>query len=72
MSVFEVTAEDIERLNQNQLVDLLKRLITQELIKNKIPLRSASVPAQINIPDGGEDGRVEWVGGVNETDWLPI
>ena len=69
--IFEVNAEQIERLTANQVVELLRRLIHAELLKHKIALRSGSVPAQINIPDGGEDGRVEWSGGPNQTDWLP-
>ena len=69
--IFEVSAEQIERLDAHQVVGLLRRLVHAELLKHKIPLRSGSVPAQINIPDGGEDGRVEWSGGPNQTDWLP-
>lgn len=69
--IFEASANQIERLDQNQLVDLLRRLIQAELNKNSIPLRSGTAPAQINIPDGGDDARVSWIGGINETDWLP-
>lgn len=69
--IFEVYASQIERLDENQLVGLLRRLIQSELYKNAIPLRFGTVPAQINIPDGGDDGRVFWTGGPNETDWLP-
>ncbi|MCG8017937.1 MAG: hypothetical protein JAY97_17155 [Candidatus Thiodiazotropha sp. 'RUGA'] len=69
--IFEVNADQIERLDQNQLVELLRKLIQADLNKNSIPLRTGTVPAQINIPDGGDDGRVSWSGGPNETDWLP-
>jgi hypothetical protein len=69
--IFEVNANQIERLNEGQLVAILQRLIHAELNKNSIPLRSGTAPAQLNIPDGGDDGRVSWSGGVNETDWLP-
>lgn len=69
--IFEATADQIERLNENQVVDLLRRLISAELNKNSIPLRSGTAPAQITIPDGGDDARVSWSGGPNETDWLP-
>ena len=48
-----------------------RRLVHAELLKHGIPLRSGSVPAQITIADGGEDGRVEWSGAPNQTDWLP-
>jgi len=69
--IFEVTSDQIERLDENQVVDLLRRLISAELNKNSIPLRSGAAPAQITIPDGGDDARVSWSGGPNETDWLP-
>ena len=69
--IFEVNASQIERLDANQVVELLRKLVHAELLKYKIPLRSASVHARINIADGGEDGRVSWAGGPNQTDWLP-
>ena len=69
--IFDVTANQIERLDQNQLVSLLRKLAEAELLKHDIPLSSGNVPAQINIPDGGDDGRVSWQGGVSATDWLP-
>src|SRR5690606_11309875 len=69
--IFESNANQIERLDQNQLVDLLRRLIQAELNQNSIPLRYGTAPAQITIADGGDDARVSWSGGPNETDWLP-
>lgn len=69
--IFEVTADQIERLGEHQVLDLLRRLISAELNKNSIALRSGTAPAQITIPDGGDDARVSWSGGQNETDWLP-
>ena len=69
--IFETNANQIERLDQGQLVDLVRRLIQAELNKNSIPLRSGTAPAQITIGDGGDDARVSWAGGPNETDWLP-
>jgi hypothetical protein len=69
--IFEVNASQIERLDQSQLVSFLRRLIQAELNKNSIPLRSGTAPAQITIADGGDDARVSWTGGPNETDWLP-
>jgi len=68
---FEVTPAQIEVLDQSQLVELLRRLVAAELLANAVPLRAARVAAQINIPDGGEDGRVDWQGGPNETEYLP-
>ncbi len=50
--IFEVNANQIEGLDKNQLVDLLRRLIQAELNKNSIPLRYGTAPAQITIADG--------------------
>jgi hypothetical protein len=69
--IFEVNSGQIQRLDETHVVDLLRRLISAELNKNSIPLRSGTAPAQITIPDGGDDARVSWSGGPNETDWLP-
>lgn len=71
MKIFEVTPEQISRLEADQLVELLRRLVQSEMASNGIPLRSGAVPAQINIADGGEDGIVCWQGAPNETDFLP-
>lgn len=69
--IFDVNSDQIEQLDEQQIVDLLRRLISAELNKNSIPLRSGTAPAQITIADGGDDARVSWSGGPNETDWLP-
>ena len=71
MKIFEVTHEQISRLNADQLVALLRRLVQSEMVSNRIPLGSGAVPAQISISDGGEDGIVSWKGAPNETDFLP-
>jgi hypothetical protein len=71
VSFLEISPEQIQRLDEHLLVELLRRLSKAEMLKNGIPLRDVNVPTQIHIPDGGEDGRVSWSGGVNETDYLP-
>lgn len=70
-SFLEISPEQIQRLDEHLLVELLRRLAKAEMLKNDIPLRDVSVPTQIHIPDGGEDGRVLWSGGVNDTDYFP-
>src|ERR1700726_1185162 len=69
--IFEVDAEQISRLNSVALVQLMKRLLLAECQLVDIPLRAAAVPLQITVPDGGEDGRVEWTGGTDSTNYLP-
>ena len=63
-SFLEISSEQIQRLDEHLLVELLRRLVKAEMLKNGIPLRDMNVPTQIHIPDGGEDGRVSWSGGV--------
>jgi len=69
--IFEVTPEQIKQLDSTKLVKLMKRLMLAECRLANIPLRAIAVPLQITVADGGEDGRVEWTGGVDETDYFP-
>ena len=69
--IFEVDPEQISRLDSVALVQLMKRLLLTECQLVDIPLRAAVVPLQITVPDGGEDGRVDWTGGTDSTNYLP-
>lgn len=69
--LFDADPDFIERLDDKSLVNLLKRLVLAESRLAGIALRGAAVPLQITIPDGGEDGRVEWTGGQPSTAYLP-
>ncbi len=69
--IFEVTPEQIEKLNSEELVDLLRKLLHTEAQYSDIKLRGVSVPTQITVADGGEDGRISWDGGCDCTDYLP-
>lgn len=69
--IFEVDPDQVSRLDSTTLVQLMKRLLLSECRLVDVPLRAGTVPLQITIPDGGEDGRVEWTGGVNATDYFP-
>lgn len=71
MMTFEADTDQITRLDSMQLVQLMKRLLLAECRLVEIPLRAATVPLQITVADGGEDGRVEWAGGVDATDYFP-
>lgn len=68
---FEADEDQIARLDSLQLVQLMKRLLLAECHMVDIPLRAAAVPLQITVPDGGEDGRVDWTGGADSTDFFP-
>jgi hypothetical protein len=71
LMIFEATPEQIRQLDSGVLVKLMKRLMLAECRLTDIPLRAAIVPLQITVADGGEDGRIEWIGGVDETDYFP-
>lgn len=69
--IFEANVEHIRILDSLQLVQLMKRLMLAECRLTNTPLRSTNVPLQITIPDGGEDGKVEWSDGSPTTDFFP-
>jgi hypothetical protein len=69
--LFEITHEDITQLSDSQLTDLLRRLLHIEVARFGMAAGSVSVALNINIPDGGEDGRIQWRKGPKGTDYLP-
>jgi hypothetical protein len=71
MSVFDVEPKHIEQLEPGQLVRLLRQLLYLEAERHGIPRSAATVPVQISVPDGGEDGRIQWEGGPEKTDFVP-
>ncbi len=52
-------------------VDLLRQLLYVEAYTHDLALGGIHVTAQITVPDGGEDGRIEWRDGRERTDFLP-
>lgn len=70
-SPFEVKANHIAALGPVALPELLRRLLFAEASANHLPLGSIHVASEINAPDGGEDGRISWEGGLKRTDFLP-
>jgi hypothetical protein len=69
--VLSVTAEEIKALDEKLLVELLRQLLHVEAERAGLLRSGIHVPAQINIADGGEDGRIEWSGGPEHTPFLP-
>jgi hypothetical protein len=70
MHINEVSIEHIKQLDSNHLTQLLHSLIRIELSKNSIP-GAVFVPIDIDVADGGEDGRAWWSGDLTHTRWLP-
>jgi hypothetical protein len=69
--VLSVSADEIRSLNQTLLVDLLRQLLHLEAESAGLLRSGIHVPAQINVADGGEDGRIEWTAGPDQTAFLP-
>ena len=70
-SIFEVTNEDIEKLDASSLTALMFKLLYSEAASNEIPKSSVSGSLNITIKDGGKDGGVTWDGFIERTDWFP-
>ena len=68
---FEISAEDIERLTESDMHELLRRLLRAEALANELPLDGIHVSSATNNPDGGEDGRIAWTVGPARTPFLP-
>ena len=58
MIAFEVTKEEIERLDPLSLTRLMKRLLRTELSKLRLKQSGLIVSLDINDPDGGLDGYI--------------
>jgi len=71
VNILEVTPDDIKRLDEKQLPDLLLRLLRMEAQKYGIPKSCISGSLNIKAGDGGEDAHIKWIGGPDKTEWLP-
>ncbi|HXT13804.1 MAG TPA: hypothetical protein VN873_19805 [Candidatus Angelobacter sp.] len=59
----------IERLTPDQLIRLLNLLLHAEAKERLLAVHGIHVPFQINVPDGGRDGR--WVADIGEYEYIP-
>jgi len=69
-SMNEINIEHISRLSDIELSKLLHTLLTIEASHNSLGGCSITVPLKINVADGGEDGRIQWIGTPAKTNWL--
>lgn len=67
----QATNEDIKRLRDSQLVQLLWQLVYLELAASGIERYNSQVPLSICIKDGGIDGLARWEGGPANTAMFP-
>lgn len=70
-SPFRIGGEDVARLSADQWPQLLRRLLHTEALAYSLPRDGIHVAGDVNAPDGGEDGRIEWQGGNERTAFLP-
>ena len=68
---FEVTGHHVAALDERNFPVLLQRLLYAEADANGIPTDGIHVASNINAPDAGEDGRIEWKGSPERTSFLP-
>jgi len=68
---YEVTFEDINKLNAISLCTLMLKLIYLEASAYNIPKSCVSGSLNITARDGGQDGSISWIGGVENTDMFP-
>lgn len=70
-TLFRVESKDINDLSAIQLTTLLKLLLHLEARRAGIAERAVDVALNITVADGGEDGRIQWVDGPKNTNFLP-
>ena len=70
-TVYEVQSRDITELNDLNLTKLLKMLLHLEARSAGIAERAVEVALNIQVADGGEDGRIQWDNGPDSTNFLP-
>ena len=68
---FTVTADDIKKCSEKQIVELIKRLSLFECKQYNIPQNSVHFSGNISAKDGGQDGLVKWFQGPSHTDYFP-
>ncbi len=71
MSLLELTPNDIMQLGDDDLADLLGRLVEAEALGNGIPLSAITYGGHGNAADDGVDARISWSGAPDHTDFFP-
>lgn len=69
--ILECSFQDIQVLGPLDLTRLLRKLLYLEARTAGIAASAVHASLKIDVPDGGEDGRIHWQGGPASTDWLP-
>ena len=68
---FEVTSRHLAAVSKQMFPALLRTLLRAEADSHGIPADGIHVSHNIDAPDGGEDGRIQWTGEPERTGFLP-
>ncbi|MCB1882789.1 MAG: hypothetical protein KDG89_02160 [Geminicoccaceae bacterium] len=60
---FDVDEQQLQRLDGEQLHELVLKLLNAEAGAHGIAAAAIRVSLRIDVPDGGEDGRIDWANG---------
>lgn len=69
--MFEITGDDVQRLNDADLRTLVTRLATAELAAQKLPISCVTAGGHQDAPDGGVDVRVASNTNFTNADFVP-
>ncbi len=70
-SPFEVASQHLAGVSKQMFPALLLMLLHAEAGRHGIPADGIHVSDNIDAPDGGEDGRIQWTGEPERTSFLP-
>ncbi len=68
---FQVTSQHVGRVGKQMFPQFLRLLLQAEALSHSIPSHGIHVADNVDAPDGGEDGRIQWQGGPEQTRFLP-
>lgn len=68
---FQVTSQHVGRVGKQMFPQFLRLLLQAEALSHGIPSHGIHVADNVDAPDGGEDGRIQWQGGPEQTRFLP-
>ncbi len=68
---FEVTSQHLAVISKQTFPQFARSLLYAEALSHGVPPDGIHVSDKIDVPDGGEDGRISWDGGLEQTSFLP-
>ncbi len=68
---FQVTSQHVGRVDKQMFPQFLRLLLQAEALSHGIPSHGIHVADNVDAADGGEDGRIQWQGGPEQTRFLP-